>query len=152
MFKDKDVYHIIIIRSEKLGLALKNKINKIEEKNPTNLAILCLNNKLILFGKDFSEKSEESKESSKKSNKSKTGIIALKSETHSSKAREEEIKQLRNDFINLKNSVETSIGELKNFMDNSITKMYSLLNSLAEQVKKMNNSNNNEISNNNSNK
>ena len=146
-FKDKAFYHIIIIRSEKLGLALKDKINKIKEKNLTNLAILCSNNKLKLFGKEFSEKSEESKESSKKSKKPKTSSIVLKSETHSSNAKEE-IKQLRNEFTLLKNSVKNSIEELKTFMTNSINQMNDVLNSLTEQLKTMNKNNDN--SNNNS--
>ena len=94
------------------------------------MAILCLNNKLKLFGKEFSEKSEESKESSKKSKKPKTGSIVLKSETHSSNAKEE-IKQLRNEFTLLKNSVKNSIEELKTFMTNSINQMNDVLNSLT---------------------
>lgn len=48
-----EFYHIIIIRSTKLKKALENQKDRINNKNLVNFAILCLNNKLEICGKDF---------------------------------------------------------------------------------------------------
>lgn len=86
LLEGNEFYHIIIIRSKKLGKALGNKKGEIEEKKLKNFAILCLNNKLLICGKEFKKVEEHenidmnidvkeinTKKGSKKSGSSKSG-------------------------------------------------------------------------------
>ena len=140
LFRDEEFYHIIIIRSDKLGLALKNKINKIDEKNFANFAILCLNSKLIICGKDISKISEESNDNSKKSKKSKTGSKGPKSETHISNPTEETTK-LRNEFSQFKDLM-SAIQQTLNLLTEQMKEINNKLN-ISSNDKNNNNNNNN---------
>ena len=108
LFKEDPFFHIVIVRSKKLGNLLKGKINRIEKRNFTNFAILCLNNKLKILGIDFTPKKEESKEGakqSKSSKKSKSKSSQSDSEIGKENANKlsEEIANLRNEFLRFKN-------------------------------------------------
>ena len=87
ILKGQVFYHIIIIRSKKLGIALKNKKEQIEKKKLNNFAILCLNNDLVICGEKFNEKKvkkkykkSESSESTSRNNESniKEELIAFR--------------------------------------------------------------------------
>ena len=107
LFKEEPFYHIIIVRSKKLGNLLKGKIRKIKKKNYTNFAILCLNNNLKILGIDFTSKKEELKESSKQSkyskkSKSKSSQSDLEIGKKNVNKLSEEIVNLRNEFLRFK--------------------------------------------------
>lgn len=79
LFRNEVFYHIIIVRSQKLGKQLIKKIRLIKEKNFSNFAILCLNNKLNICNCDICDNrsntlSRDSKKDPKRSNNSNNSL------------------------------------------------------------------------------
>ena len=111
IFGDEDFYHIIIIRSEKLGDSLSGKKKQIEEKKFTNFAILGLKNQLRICQENLNiakRKKINPKSKNSKSSQQGTDISRL----------EEELKDMKNEIKDMKNDIKNNLDLINKTLEN----------------------------------